>query len=206
MTVDKCPECGSLLQSLDLPCSRCSSGIDQSDAWAAHEFSKTFRTRHLIRPRTDEFVRQLNVWLAHQPGLLHVSFVVHRDRQGTVRGVTLTCVASSLPVLVTFQFHRLVLLRKSVGWSHVDPGEALNTWAENHPDRTRVGHVVLSAAGVPTECWLLSKGSLPDATVWAPAEKGAPSSSPNEGLWQQVSKKLLKLRQTFGAKSPSQGT
>jgi hypothetical protein len=138
------------------------SGVQPAQhGWTLHEFSKTFRTRHLVRPDTDRFVEELNSWMATQPGLVRVAPIIHRDRYGTVRSATLTCYASSAPAVDTFRFFRLPLLIGKTGWKHRDLGEVLNGWADEHPDYKRVWHAVLSSAGVPTECWVLSVGPPP---------------------------------------------
>lgn len=158
-----CPQCRLVLQTLDLPCPACSepSDVAEVDRWTLHEYSKTFRTRHLVRPNTDAFVEQVSRWMAMEPGLVHVAPVVHRDRSGVVRGATLTCLASSRPAVDTFRLFRLPLARGVMGVRHRDLGEVLNLWADEHPDHTRVSHQVLSSAGVPVECWLLAKGPPP---------------------------------------------
>jgi hypothetical protein len=167
--VVSCPDCGLVLQTLDLPCPACSAPrleFDETD-WTLHEYSKTFQTRHLVRPKTDAFVAQLNLWLAEQPGLVHVAPIIHFDNHGVARGATLTCTASSRPALETFQFFRLPLHR-FFGRPRKDIGSDLNRWADRHPDLTRVSHQVTKSYGVPVECWVLARGPavpVPQALV-----------------------------------------
>ena len=163
-TVVSCPHCGLVLQTLDLPCPVCSqsSPVDEND-WTLHEYSKTFETRHLFRPKTDAFAAELNAWLAEQPGLVRVAPIIHFDSHGVVRGATLTCTASSRPALESFRLFRLPL-RRFIGRPRKDIGKDLNRWADEHPDLTRVGHQVMKSYGVPVECWVLARGPLlPDS-------------------------------------------
>lgn len=174
-----CPDCGLVLQTLDLPCPVC--GPDRQElaahSWTLHEFSKTFRTRHLIRPVLDHFVSELNRWMANEPGLASVSPLVHRDRHGVVSGVTLTCKASSEPVDGVFRLHRL-LLAGALGLHRRELGVVLNEWNDSHPDLTRVGHQVLSSAGVPLECWLLSFGPRSSSSAEADGTPRSPVRFP----------------------------
>ena len=180
-----CPHCGLVLQTLDLPCPAC---VDPSpnpdfDPWTLHEFSQSFRTRHLVRPRTDAFVAELNAWLANQPGLVHVAPIIHRDHHGTVSGATLTCVASSRPATETFRFFRLPLLHHPWGVRRKDLGEVLNWWTDEYPDYTRASHQVISSSGVPIECWLLSKGPPAFDGMTAAAPSARVSRPPLGDAW-----------------------
>lgn len=174
-----CPECGLVLQTLDLPCPACGPefGEPQADCWTLHEYSKTFKTRHLYRPALDGFVSELNAWLESQPGLVSVIPLIHRDRHGVVSGVTLTCKASSRPVDGVFRLHRM-LLAGTLGIRRRELGTVLNEWGDKHPDLVRVGHQVLSSAGVPLECWLLSFGSRSSPSAADGAQAGGPVRFP----------------------------
>ena len=154
-----CPGCGLVLQTLDLPCPACGPHPFETsgDSWTLHEYSKSFKTRHLYRPMPDQFVSELNRWMANEPGLVAVLPLIHRDRNGVVSGMTLTCKASSGPVEGVFRLHRL-LLAGTLGLRRRELGTVLNEWNDRHPDLDRVGHQVLSSVGVPLECWLLSFG------------------------------------------------
>ena len=161
-----CPECGLILQTLDLPCPVCAPIPTDAppDSWTLHEFSKTFKTRHLYRPVPDQFIVELNHWMTSEPGLCHVTPLIHRDRHGAVSGMTLTCTASSRRVDGVFQVHRM-LLASALGLHRRELGVVLNEWSDAHPDLTRVSHQVLSSAGVPLECWLLSFGPRSSPTA-----------------------------------------
>ena len=169
-SVITCAHCGLVLQTLDLPCPVCSLSDQRPevDPWTLHEFSKSFRTRHLVRPEPNVFVSELNEWMANQVGLVHVAPVIHRDYHGEVSGATLTCTASSRPATEIFRFFRLPLLSKPWGLRPKPVGEALNDWPDRYPDHTRVTHLVISSSGVPIECWVLAKGPplIDGAAVW----------------------------------------
>ena len=154
-----CPECGLILQTLDLPCPACVGQPlhDEVDGWTLHEYSKTFHNRRRYTPDPDALIAELNYWMATQPGLVGVAPLIHRDRQGAVKGVTLTCTASSRPAVLVFRFHR-IKLAGSLGFKRQDLGAALNDWHDKNPTFERVHHIVLTSAGVPMECWVLSAG------------------------------------------------
>jgi hypothetical protein len=109
-------------------------------------------------------VTKVNAWLAEEPGVVHISPVLHRDHHGTVSGMTLTCFASSRDPDYRLRFDRIALLGR-FGLRSRDVGETLNAWTEQHPLRTRVTHQVFARMGQPTECWLLSKGPRDDGPV-----------------------------------------
>jgi hypothetical protein len=168
-----------VVQTLDLPCPACGPSPMEhpSDSWMLHEFSQTFKTRHLYRPVPDEFVAELNRWLATEPGLVGVTSLIHRDRHGVVSGMTLTCAASSRPADGLFRVHRM-LLAGTLGLRRRDVGTVLNEWSDAHPDLTRVRHQVLSSAGVPLECWLISHGPRSSTVAAADARIGGPVRFP----------------------------
>jgi hypothetical protein len=169
-----CPTCGLVLQTLDLPCPACGQiplEIDV-DSWTLHEYSKTFHNRRRYIPEPDALIAELNYWLATQPGLVGVAPIVHRDRHGAVKGVTLTCTASSKAAQGVFQFHRLQLSR-SLGAPRIDFGSALNQWHDNYPALTRVQHWVFTREDGSIESWVLSFGP-----PWAVPIGEDPGSAP----------------------------
>lgn len=169
-----CPDCGLILQTLDLPCPVCAQAPDAPvvDGWTLHEFSKSFRAHYLIRPKTDKFLDGLNQWLAREPGLVNVIPRVHRSRRGDLKGATLTCIASAEPQDHCFRIFRIPMLKGHLGVRSRDLGEVLNEWAETHPALKRMNDQVWAPFGVPTECWLTAVG---------PSEFTAAAASPRVG-------------------------
>ena len=154
-----CPSCGLILQTLDLPCPACArSGLAvEVDAWTLHEHSKTFHNRRRYVPEPDALIAELNYWLAVQPGLVAVAPILHRNGQGAVKGVTLTCTASSRPAPLVFRLDRMKLAT-GLGFKQRDLGPVLNEWHDAHPDSHRVQHFVMTGADGLAECWVLSTG------------------------------------------------
>jgi hypothetical protein len=161
-----CPECGLVLQTLDLPCPVCAqvdtSPLHDADLQTLHRFAKSFRTRHWLAPRPDGLIEKLNAWLSAEPGLVHVHPQLHRDHHDVVSGATVDCYASSLDPGYAFRFDRINLLQGKLGMGSRDAGAMLNDWAEHHPQRTQLGHTVFARNGRPTECWLVSRGPRDD--------------------------------------------
>jgi hypothetical protein len=187
-----CPGCGLVLQTLDLPCPACS---DESvevpvDAWTVHEYSQTFRARHLVRPRPSKLVREMNTWLAAQPGVVDATLQLHPGFGGEISAATLTCIASSRPTPEVLSVHRIPLSRGAVAWSSSDLGLALNEWADHHPDLIRVRHGVRAQFGVEIDCWLVASG--PYALDPGVCDPGRPSS-----LWSQSLLTLLRVTPWF---------
>ena len=177
--MESCPDCGLVLQTLDLPCPVCGpadgSPLRDADLLTLHKYAKSFRTRHWFRPQPNRFVAAVNRWLDCQPGLAQVSWSLQRDHHGIASGLTLTCFASSRDPGCAFRFERISLLRGRLGLRSHDVGHVLNRWADVHPDREIVSHVAFSRMHQPTECWLLSKGprdSTPPVTVEPSARLG----------------------------------
>src|SRR2546429_2129557 len=104
--VPVCPDCGMLLQTLDLPCPRC-SGREQWSEPATHRYSKTFHYKW--RPygyQPERVVEELNGWLETQPGLQQLTMSIHVAPGPVIRGVTLNCTASDEPVRYRARFDR----------------------------------------------------------------------------------------------------
>jgi len=152
-----CPECGSVLQTMDLPCPECAVGADiEEDASASlHEYSRTFRTRTAVRYRPAALAKDVSAWLATQDGLLGVSLIFHRDVQGLTCGATATCQASLHLTGAKFQVVHVPLAAGLLGKRRISPGDALNAWADGLPSAWRLNHWVFARAGVPTELWIL---------------------------------------------------
>ena len=91
-----CPDCGSPIQTLDLPCPVCMLYV-VPDTRRPHKYSKTFEQRTAYRYRPDDFVASINVWLCEQRTLERLGADILLDRQGLVRGVTLHCTALGAP-------------------------------------------------------------------------------------------------------------
>lgn len=167
----RCPDCGSLVTSLDEPCANCASWGDASGDAAVlpYEFSKTFTLRFApLRPyRPEPFVAGINEWLDHERGLLDVPSMVIQRNQGLVTDVTLSCFGINSPTNRRFQIERVVLVKGQFRRKGTKLGEALNSWREQNPGRKLLRFVPLGAAGVTYEVWVLSVAVTPAAT---PAE------------------------------------
>jgi hypothetical protein len=153
--VQICPQCGTPIQTLDLPCPVCASHEQERDE-LRHGFSKTFEIRTAYSYKPETLVQNVNAFLWQQHTVDRLSANLHLDRQALVRGVTLHCVAGIQPVYAAFQFTRI---RLAEGYllprKRRDVGTALNDWAESHPSFRRVNHWVISSNGRPVEVWLL---------------------------------------------------
>lgn len=154
-----CPSCSLILQTLDLPCPVCATSpmSVEADAWTLHEYSKTFHNHRRYVPEPDALIAELNYWMATQPGLVGVAPIIHRNGQGAVKGVTLTCTASSRLAPRIFRFDR-IKLASSLGFKHRDLGPVLNEWHDAHPEFDRVQHFMIAGADGLAECWVLSFG------------------------------------------------
>jgi hypothetical protein len=169
----RCPQCGSLLQTLDLPCPVCVAEVAPPPDDLKHTFSKTFQNRTAYQYRPDAFVTTLNRWLMEQRTLERLGVNIHLDRQALVRGVTLDCTSGSEPATAAFQFARIPSAKGIVfARNHQDLGQALNAWVEMHPHFRRLNNWVMSMNGRPVETWLLY--AMP--RVVADAESDAPWS------------------------------
>jgi hypothetical protein len=127
------------------------------DGWTLHEYSKTFHNRRRYTPEPDALIAELNYWMATQPGLVGVAPIIHRNGQGLVKGVTLTCTASSRSVPLVFRFDR-IKLAGSLGFKQRDLGPVLNQWNDEHPEFSRVLHRIIPGPDGLAECWVLSAG------------------------------------------------
>jgi len=153
--VERCPDCGSPLQTLDLPCPLCAFH-DETSKDLHHTFSKTFEIRTAYRYRPEELVQKVNAFLWEQHTLDRLSTTFHRDRQGLVGGMTLTCVAGPEPVPVAFQFERIRLVTGDLlARKRQDVGVALNDWAEKNPSFRLANTWVISIHGRSVEVWVL---------------------------------------------------
>ena len=149
-----CPDCGSPIQTLDLPCPVCLA--QESADELKHAFSKTFENRTAYSYRPNEFITKLNLWLIEQRTLERLGTTIHLDRQGLVRGVTLHCTAGSGPAPAAFQFDRIPLTKGTLfPRKHQDLGQALNAWSDAHPHFQRLNSWVMSMNGRPVETWVL---------------------------------------------------
>lgn len=192
-----CPDCGVLLQTHDLACPICAtaSGAPPAvDFWTVHEHSKSFRTRHLVRPRTDRFVDEINSWLEWQPGIVDVRPLIHRDWHGVVKGATVTYTSSSVTQDVAFHIFRVPLTWAGSGLLSKSVAEALNDWRDTHPRLTRVNHQVWSPYGRPLECWLTAMGSRTDILAVQHAS-GGPEQGPR--LLKTEAVKMLLIAATL---------
>lgn len=154
-----CPTCGLVLQTLDLPCPACSTNTTTDfDAATLHEYSEAFRTRHWFRPDPGHFADELSAWLATQSGVVGVTPTLHFDAHGTVKGATLTCLASSRPVPYSHRIFYLPLLDGALGWKRLELAAVLTEWSDSHPDYERVAHMTRTRMGQATECWLVARG------------------------------------------------
>ena len=155
-----CPSCGLVLQTLDLPCPACSTtaGTARADAATLHEYSEAFTTHHWFRPEPGRFADELSAWLATQPGVVNVAPTLHFDSHGTVKGATLTCLASSRPVPFSLRIFFLPLLEGTLGWKRRELGKVLTDWNDAYPDYERVAHMTRTRMGQDTECWLVARG------------------------------------------------
>jgi hypothetical protein len=153
--VERCPECGSPLQTLDLPCPVCAfHGETSKDL--QHTFSKTFEIRTAYRYKPEELVEKVNTFLWLQHTVDRLSTTIHRDRQGLVKGMTLTCVAGSEPASTAFQFARIRLVTGDfLPRKRQDVGVALNDWMESHPSFRLANTWTISMNGRPVEVWVL---------------------------------------------------
>lgn len=169
--MERCPDCGSPLQTLDLPCPVCTFH-DETGQDLHHTFSKTFEIRTAYSYKPDELVHMVNAFLWQQHTLERLSANIHLDRQGLVRGMTVHCVAGPEPVPAAFQFARIrcvtgdLLPRK-----RQDVGVTLNNWAESHPSYRRVNNWVISMHGRAVEVWVLyvTRRHTP-LDAWSPSE------------------------------------
>jgi hypothetical protein len=171
-----CPVCDARLQTLDLPCPVCTAFGEDADVadQLLHQYSKSFKTRWAFRPNMDAFVATVNRWLYQQPGLFDVYPELHLSPTGTVREATLTCRGTSRDPGLVFQLHRLPLATGGpFPIRRRDLGEALNDWADRHPEHDLVGRFVLDPAGVPMEVWILSV--VPREVATLPAEPEEPA-------------------------------
>jgi hypothetical protein len=165
-----CPECGAPIQTLDLPCPSCPA--EQESRPVVTQYSKTFEYKpkpFVYQP--DVFAEQVNRWLAEQVGLINVtmtiSFLLAR-----IQTVTVNCTASNQAATPRVRIERVSLPAGFLGRNRLSPGEALNTWADRHPDRRRLNYWTPLARGVPIELWILY-------VEQQPAQEGAPSVVPS---------------------------
>jgi hypothetical protein len=168
-----CPVCSQQLQTLDLPCPSCSTdsfdvGNQESDV---REFSGTLHYARVIRYRPQEFVDQVNRWLLAHPGIVGISAVLHRDREG-VRRITFTCRATLDPIPLRAQIACLSLRTQLGKRIYDDPGQALSTWADANPRARRLNHWIFAASGNASEVWVLYV--VPASAVEDPGEGVAP--------------------------------
>ena len=162
-----CPECGGVLQTVDLPCPQCALGGDlDDDPSSLHEYSRTFRNRTAYRYRPAALATEISRWLGDQDGLLGVSLVFHRDLQALTGGATATCQASLRLTGARFQVAHVALAAGFLGQRRVAPGDALNRWADSNPSAWRLNHWIFSRGGVPTELWILyADGAAPSPSA-----------------------------------------
>lgn len=148
-----CPDCGAPIQTLDLPCPFCV--VEQADRPVVTQYSKTFDYKpkpFVYQP--EMFAVRVNDWLSEQFGLTHVtasiSFVL-----GQIQTVTVNCTASSQAVSPQVRLERVPLPAGFLGRNRLSAGEALNTWADQHPDRRRLNYWTPLSRGVPIDMWIL---------------------------------------------------
>jgi hypothetical protein len=153
--VERCADCGSPLQTLDLPCPVCVAAQEEART-LRHRFSKTFEIRTAYSYKPDELLHNVNSFLWTQSTVDQMSAHVHLDRQGFVRGITCHCVAGVELVPAAFQFARLRLVKGDLFVRRrQDVGTALNDWADQHPSFRKVNSWVISSHGRATEVWVL---------------------------------------------------
>jgi hypothetical protein len=139
------------------------------DTWTLHEHSISFRTRHLVRPRTERFIDHLNAWLQCQPGLVDVRPLIERDWHGVVKGATLTYASSSVTQDVAFRIFRMPLTWRGSGLGGSSVAQALNDWGEANPTLVRAHHQTWGMHGRPLECWITAMGPRADIPAAGPA-------------------------------------
>jgi hypothetical protein len=185
-----CPACGHELQTLDLPCPSCASeslevGVDASEV---REFSETIHYARTVRYRPQEFVEQVNRWLLGHPGIIGLSAVLHRDREG-VRSITFTCQAVLDPVPLRAQFD-CIPLRSQLGKRlYPDPGQALSAWSDTNPQARRLNHWIFAAAGNASEVWVLYV--VPAETVATTPEAGLAVTERPRHHWLSTSLRMI---------------
>jgi hypothetical protein len=164
-----CPECGTVLQTVDLPCPECALAVPaDDDPSSLHEYSRTFRNRTAYRYRPSVLASEISTWLAKQDSLLGVSLIFHRDLQALTGGATATCQASMRLTGARFQVAYVALAGRIFGQGRVSPGDALNGWADHNPSAWRLNHWIFTRGGVPAELWVLyADGALPSSSVSA---------------------------------------
>jgi hypothetical protein len=165
-----CPQCGAPIQSLDLPCPYCPD--EPAPRPVVTQYSKTFEYKpkpFVYQP--DIFAEQVNSWLAEQLGLINVtmtiSFLLAR-----IQSVTVNCTVSNQAAAPRVRIERVSLPAGFLGRNRLSPGEALNSWADRHPDRRRMNYWTPLARGVPIELWILY-------VEQQPPQGGAPSEVPS---------------------------
>jgi len=150
-----CPECGSRIQTLDLPCPFCTEDQAPSPAVTLHQYSKTFEYRPKpFQYSPDVFTAQVNDWLGEQFGLANVTMTI-TFFQGRILTVTVNCTASNSPESPQVRLERVPLPSGFLGRNRQTPGDALNEWADRHPDRRRLNYWTPVSAGAPVELWIL---------------------------------------------------
>jgi len=143
------------------------------DASEAREFSETIHYARVVRYRPQEFVDQVNRWLLAHPGIVSISAVLHRDREG-VRSITFTCLAVLDPIPLRVQVACLALRTQLGKRLYQDPGQALSAWSDANPQARRLNHWIFGASGNASEVWVLY--IVPADAVEVISDNGMPTA------------------------------